>query len=373
MISQILAASVLFFQPGANACATKGKTNGAGPAAPFNSLKRNPSANGIPRFAAGNSGRAAEARLANLLLTYPAESRTILSIPVKMKMSSFNPFGDGQTNAKMEYLPDWTELDFPAVGIQTIEKGRAKRVYQFHPKLNAVNFSEKAIEVGWYEVRPQGRKEIFYFYFDPSTLAVNKFLEGIPAGLRTFAGGRPAPNPAKITAGKAYEELQQKDLGPGYNKKAWPDTSVHGRFPTKEGEYTAVGGVQTWGIVEKEFGPFKHLYTCFEDRKLNSENEKGVPSGAGWHHIGDAAETILNTLESLPVPIAIAREHKFPNAAFGMTHTISATWLSANEAAVTKQGEFHWYVIPYEQPVCAEVWVHNCVLGPVNNWGFKCD
>jgi hypothetical protein len=51
---------------------------------------------------------------------------------------------------------------------------------------------------------------------------------------------------------------------------------VHGLFPDASGAKTALGGVLTWGIVDKQYGPFKNLYTCFESRNIDQEKATGV-------------------------------------------------------------------------------------------------
>lgn len=163
-----------------------------------------------------------------------------------------------------------------------------------------------------------------------------------------------------------------KDLGAGYNKDPWPAANVHGLFPNANGSKTAIGGVLTWGIVNNSQGPFKHLYTCFEGRNLSEESKTGVPSGAGWHHIGDAGETLLNTLETAEIPVAVGRSHNNNDSAYKLTETVTATWLKPEEALVSLQGTFHWYLNPSEAAVCTEIWVHNCVSDLTNNWGFNC-
>ena len=167
------------------------------------------------------------------------------------------------------------------------------------------------------------------------------------------------------------------DLGPGFNKTAWPFDNVHGRFPDKNGEATANGSVQTWGIKTKkdEKGSFKNLYTCFEARNLELENDNsqpsGIPSGAGWHRIGDPAETLINNLSSKPIVFCVARSHGKNRSSYEFSEAITVFWLSSDSVQVTRQGDFHWYLNPYEEDLCTEIWVQNCVPSWNNNWGFN--
>jgi hypothetical protein len=320
------------------------------------------------RFAESHSAPSLESQLGNALLENTGKG-VVLSIPAAIQKSSYHPFGDGQSNAKMG-LGSWTQPGFPAVGIQTGSGTEAKRTYVFNPSLGIKDYKETKVGSSWFKVQPTGWADSFYFSFDTETLPVSEFVKGIPATLRTFADGRVAPDLARI--GKITGVDKFKNLGAGYNVDPYYNDNVHGRFPDANGAKTAVGGVLTWGITDKAFGPFKNLYTCFEARDFGKEKELGIPSGAGWHHIGDAAETLLNTLSQSALPVAVARTHAQTGAAFGLSEVITATWLQSDEALVTTQGEFHWYLNPYPESVCTEIWVHNCVPNLSNNWGFNC-
>ncbi len=216
----------------------------------------------------------------------------------------------------------------------------------------------------------QGSAHSFYFSFETLTLGLSEFLKGIPEKYRTFSKNRIAPNIGKIAKGSGADKF--KNLGEGYNSDPWYADSVHGLFPDASGVKTALGGMLTWGIVDKQYGPFKNLYTCFEARNIAQEKVLGVPSGAGWHLIGDAAETVLNNLENLPLPVATGRTHSFSHAAYGLSESVTAVWLQMDEVLVSENGNFHWYLNPYETTVCSEIWVHNCIPNISNNWGFNC-
>lgn len=347
----------------------------------FEKKNRNLSSVNIVPFAKDHKNPSWEARLGNILLSFlPSKAgKVVLSIPARIKSSDYHPFGDGQSNALMDLDSTWKQKAFPVVGVETIKDGKTTHIYNFDNSLKVRSYEEKNLLDGWYEVRPDGWDTVFYFNFQTGSLPVQEFLKGVPTSLRIFPENRIAPNIAKIGKINAYEQLKHKDLGPGYNKDAWPSDNVHGRFPNKDGQVTAIGSVQTWGIKTQpnETGAFKNLYTCFESRNPALESVKelprGVPSGAGWHLIGDSAESVLNTLSNSPIPFAVARTHGKANSAYEMGETITAVWLQTDEIQITRHGEFHWYLNPYEETVCTEIWVQNCVPSPTNNWGFNCN
>jgi hypothetical protein len=347
----------------------------------FAQKKRSMASSEIKPFAENHPNPSWESRLGNVLLNYQLSrvGRVTLSIPARLKRSSHKPFGDEQSNAKMDLDSTWSQsTDFPVVGIESVQSGKVKRIYLFDKSLNVKNYSEKLLTDGWIEVTPINWKNSFYFNFQTGILPIRQFVTGIPEAYRTFPKNRIAPNIAKIEKANAFDQLKNTDLGLGYNKTAWFNDNVHGRFPTEDGEVTARGGVVTWGIKtnSNEEGSFKNLYTCFQARDVNLESDKklsvGVPSGAGWHNVGNAAESVLNDLNENPIPFAVGRTHGKTNTAYGMEETITAIWLQTDEIQVTRQGEFHWYLNPYEENVCTEIWVHNCLPDLNNSWGMNC-
>ena len=153
-----------------------------------------------------------------------------------------------------------------------------------------------------------------------------------------------------------------------------PD-NIHARFPTAEGVSTATGRGWTW-VADERPGGFKTLYTCFEARHPEREvaGSGGVPSGGGWHYIGDAAETIINDLE--PGPIVVGAATTFPLApsalasgsfAWGLSDVATIRWLYPGEAFVTvptifrdRDQDHQWYAIPVgprARGFLAEEWV----------------
>lgn len=370
-----------------DACMTKPAKPGtkSKAATNFKRSSRNPAS--LPKFADGHPSPSLETKLANLLLEHKPKNpsdKVVLSIPAVIeiperikdkKIENYRPFGDAQVNAEMGFGPYWKDSSFPAIGIQfTSANGVKERKYQFAASMNVKDYTEKKLESGWYQVQPKGWENSFYFNFEPDTLPIPKFLEGVPEKFRMFSG-RLAPNPAKVPRSIGAVKIEEMDLGAGYNTDSWNDISVHGIYPHPDHKphKTAIGGVKTWGITDGPHeGSFSHLYTCFETRNPAGEKEHGVPSGAGWHYIGADGESILNSLEELPLPVAIGRTHGFSKSAYELPETITATWLMTDEVLITLNKAFHWYVNPYDSDVCTEIWIHNCKPDLSNSWGFGC-
>lgn len=66
---------------------------------------------------------------------------------------------------------------------------------------------------------------------------------------------------------------------------------------------------QTW-VTQPPQAPLKTVYSCWSPRNLVDEARFGVPSGAGWHLIGDPAETIFNNLRSGEMLVGMAGEFR---------------------------------------------------------------
>jgi hypothetical protein len=187
--------------------------------------------------------------------------------------------------------------------------------------------------------------------------------------------------------------MKGKNIGrfEGYPPKPVPRSpafSVHGEFKsdfeTPTVGYTSVGGVLT-SLAEngKKNASVKHLYTCFTARTPDLELVRqpspgippGVPSGAGWHKVGDPAETVMNSLEAAPILTAVGTENPFKGKkfSFGLSSVATLRWTAPGEAFVTSRGEHHWYAVhDVESPVCTEILVHDCVPNDTNGLGMKC-
>ena len=131
---------------------------------------------------------------------------------------------------------------------------------------------------------------------------------------------------------------------------------------------TGVGRGWTW-VAEKE-APFKIMYTCFERRQPQAEanaKDGGVASGGGWHKIGDAAETILNSLELEPLAVisGYTNPAKQPGYSYNLSDIAVVRLLQPGEAFITVQSvspeqNYHWYFFQQNREVCTEEWVHPC-------------
>jgi hypothetical protein len=58
--------------------------------------------------------------------------------------------------------------------------------------------------------------------------------------------------------------------------------------------------------------------------------------------------------------------------AWGLRDSLVARYMNPGEVFVTRQGDFHWYVIHSTDPACIELWVHPCVPADPNNPSFAC-
>ena len=83
----------------------------------FFAAKNRKPAGELSKFAEGSSNPSWEAKLGNLLLDHEIDS-VVLSIPATIQTSSYHPFGDGQSNAKLGFGSDWKNSEFPVVGVQ---------------------------------------------------------------------------------------------------------------------------------------------------------------------------------------------------------------------------------------------------------------
>jgi hypothetical protein len=191
--------------------------------------------------------------------------------------------------------------------------------------------------------------------------------------------------------------------------------NIHATFP-ENGKmvYTSTGMGWTWLIEKENKTPFKILYTCFDARHPENEINPAVknsdvtasgtvPSGGGWHLIGDHAETIFNSLEDVPITVGFAIKNPFPKDllkgelagftfAHGFTDFATIRRLRPGEALVTARGsgwsnreykdvkerangelidqsQFHWFFFEYNRPVCTVEWVHPCLP---KDAGFRC-
>lgn len=141
------------------------------------------------------------------------------------------------------------------------------------------------------------------------------FMGSVPQQQRTFTNGQSLYDPENLdtTCGtlSPFDCLMKRSP---LNSQAWQNLgrpyfadNLHGRFPTPSGQYVtvSVANLSTWVAVPPQ-SPLKTVYSCWSPRNLQQEKQYGVPSGAGWHLIGDPAETIFNNVRSGEMLVGMA-------------------------------------------------------------------
>jgi hypothetical protein len=392
-----------------------------------------------------------------------------VAVPVKMVYSRpaenwiARPYGDGQTNASLEF-PGWKEKEPPLVAsLISFESGDPVVAFRLSGKLGGKfdkleiqyfveqpagsgKFVKRTAEValqvqngsrtGEWKVDPEkswgdlgGSRAVFvrpngwndWFPIDFRHPVVNTAELASAAKGLTASKNRPLLDPEKIGVTNAssssfarlMERSSKRSFGPGINPNSDPQLDqqpyepqdIHGRLPVgPQVLTTAVGKGWTWVLDKGANAPFKNLYTCFERRNPQAEAAAGVPSGGGWHEIGDAAETIINNLENGPVVVGMATGVPWPTPpsgefAYQLTDVAVIRWLAPGEALVTGAGEqtwkeeavwrvngsnedrgmgpaggrnYHWFYFHSDREVCTQEWVHNCVPDAKNSLGVRC-
>jgi hypothetical protein len=335
----------------------------------------------------------------------------IVAMPLALRTSDLHPYGDGQSNAAADYV-SWTSSRPPLVATLMIFAQRRvirwrldREVPANRPSITlqvgserhqiALTPDEEGDRVAEWEipdsisfdahgaplvmfVQPEGWNDWWPIHFSFPSNSVDSLVESVPASMRRFADGRTIVDPENVSefASRAssestFERLTNHDFGPGYNQTPFVAEDVHGQYPNGHEHTTAVGSSWAW-VSDRPEAPFKQLYICFAGRDFYQEQALGVPSGSGWHRIGDPAESLVHTLERAPLLSAWAETNlvssvELPSGSFayGLRDVATARWLMPGEAFVTRSGrgereEFHWYVIHTADELCTEIWVHPC-------------
>jgi hypothetical protein len=340
-----------------------------------------------------------EAILANAVTTELArDPGARVSIPTALWASQHAPFGDGQTNAATAFV-HWQGPRPPVVGTRhpggrvTVRFDRALPVHdgtfelwtphgQWVRSVAAARTAEGDWRIELAELPPQlamrmvvsprGWRDGFPLAFDLPITSVGALASTLPAGLRQLPGGEPVVDPvaaAEAATGTttAFDVLRGSTFPAGFvNQHPFVTDSVHAAFPQGgPPRITAVGGAWTW-VAEQ---PFKNLYVCFDERSPAREAEYGVPSGSGWHHVGDAGETMLSTLED--APLLVGHASAIPIApptggghAYGLDRATTYALLQPGQAFTTPRGDFHWYAVHHASKPCVQLWVHRCEPDP---------
>lgn len=388
----------------------------------------------------------------------PGAVDVLVSVPVKMIFTNQRVYGDGQTNAAVEFGPGWVarqpQMVATLVRFRTGQrllnlrfatatqlKVSKAEIIGFVPQ--GAGFNRKQLTVtlsaqpdGWTGsvdlppdwifgdlernlvawVRPNGWDSSFPLDFRFPMVPAAALIAA--AGNARTAGRKPF-DPMEVSARSAQDRqiaqlvLLNTKFGPEWVKNdrggnELRNESIHGEIGTAQGvRKTAVGGGLTWLVERGTHSRFKNLYTCFDARDFAKETASGVPSGGGWHEIGDAAETIINNLERVPVPVGHAVGMpapvppdglKFP---WGLTDVATIRLLFPGESLMTPAGDrtwaedepwrskgdggqrardltaaagrnYHWFFFPSTAPVCTQEWVHHCRPTAQNQFGLAC-
>jgi hypothetical protein len=313
---------------------------------------------------------------------------------VTLWRSQYAPYGDGQTNAAAAFT-SWSGSRPPVVGVKrgTRIEIRFDRTLPFGGDtfelwtpagawLQSVP-STRTATGDWLVtiasppaaiaerlvVSPRGWRDGFPLSFALPITTVSGLAASLPAALRRLPGGEPVVDPVVAAAAAAggatvRDVLLSTSFPAGFvNQRPFVSSDLHAAFPQGGApRVTAVGGSWTW-VAET---PFKDLYVCLARRGAAAETTYGVPSGAGWHHIGDAGESILASLEASPLLVGYAAgAPTAPPAggglAYGLERAATFALLQPGQAFTTPRGDFHWYAVHQAIDPCVQVWVHRCV------------
>jgi len=311
-----------------------------------------------------------------------------VSIPAVLWTSHLAPFGDGQTNAAVS-LASWRGTRPPVIGTRrgtrvTVRFDRTLPIsddtFEVWTQTGAWMTSvasTRTTEGDWmiaidepldrFVVSPRGWRDGFPLSFALPVTSVDALARTLPASQRTLPEGEPVVDPVGAAGDSAYATLRVSSFPAGFvNQTPYVSDDLHAAFPQSGApRITAVGGASTW-VAE---APFKNLYVCFDERSLGREAQYGVPSGAGWHHIGDAGESIVSSLEDSPVLVghaagAPAAPPSGGGFAYGLDRATTYALLQPGQAFTTPRGDFHWYAVHHAQHPCVQIWVHACAPDP---------
>jgi hypothetical protein len=332
----------------------------------------------------------------------------VIAVPAQFFGSELRPYGDGQSNASIAF-GSWSERRPPLVATLSRREAGSEVVFRLDRALPisgdtleivvggnrfTATWSPDAqgdriarwlppagVELGgstptpvW--VRPVGWADGWGVHFAFPVREADAMIAEAPAAVTNFADGRrTVGDPEGVSALRAmdapapFDALMSHSFGPGYNQVPYVADDVHGAYPHRHDGTTAVGGSWAW-LVQPPHAPFKQVYLCLEGRDLSAEASTGAPSGSGWHAIGDAAESLVLSLERAPLLAAWARRGAVQRpaslgggAAYGLGDVATARLLRPGEAFLTRAGsqeELHWYPNHRTTETCAEIWIHPC-------------
>ena len=357
----------------------------------------------------------------------PGVQDAIVAMPMHMLNSGFYEFGDGQANAAPSFEA-WHDSRPPVVAtLVKTSSGMTLLLRADHALPNSdstwdasytVNGQTRTAslsitrdangdgraewsvpsELGWNDsrstqvvfVHPHSWNDWFPLMFRFPVKKITDLKAEIMPGFTTFADGGDVQDHEGVSAQTnpgprtPFERLSAHAFSPSYNQQPFMPADIHAVFPYGNHQYvTGVGMGWTW-VANTPLAPFKIMYTCFDKRNAGAEAaaaDGGVPSGGGWHRIGDNAETVLNDLEAGPIVLGSAMADpangRTPTGTFsyGLNDVATVRWVKPGEAFVTPRAldqhyNYHWYFFSNPKPVCTEEWVHPC---RPTSYGFACD
>jgi hypothetical protein len=387
----------------------------------------------------------------------PGVQDVLVSVPMKMipgkvpvQGSNYGnrPYGDGQTNALGTFGNAWTQKQPQLIStLVTLSSGLTQLKFRFHrslvlsePQVQFIYWAdgkkrEKTIgemkksaegdfEFEWkptdqdglkwgdlYKnqiayIRPKGWKDFFPVDFRDVAVPNKELLNQMPLDKQKLGIGTLLDPENVSVQGQNTSEFPFQKMGdPNFGKarlnaeKYFPVVGIHNFFFTENGSkiQTAVNDGATV-VIPKGIAPFKMAYICFEPRNETAESLAGLPSGGGWHEIGDPAETVINSLENAPIVFGYANGHpgadkpEGSNYAYGLTDVTVVRKVFPGMSIVSSAGpttlaegytpqrghgpsqgrNYHWFVFNQMNYVCAAEWVHNCVPNEGNKIGTVC-
>ncbi|MEW5854966.1 MAG: carbohydrate-binding module family 20 domain-containing protein [Myxococcota bacterium] len=362
----------------------------------------------------------------------------VVAVPVQLLSSTFHEYGDGQSNAAvtfnawsatrppvvatlMRFHDDttqvrlWLDASLPLSSSSiTIQYEHEGMTYEDSLELGVASQGTRvttwtpprALSLGnplntqTVLLRPAGWADAFPLRFHFPVRPIAELKASVPSAWQRFSDGGDIVDHEGVSAQLhpglvPFHRLLGRTMSAAYDPQPYTPASIHARFPSSQGEVvTGVGRGWTW-VAHQPLAPFKIMYTCFEQRRADLEAQAphgGVTSGAGWHLIGDPAETILHDLETEPVAVAFGTRNPWPESllrsggyAWGLSDVATFRLLRPGEAFVARRGgsltdgngtvwpqdNFHWFFFQQQRPVCTEEWVHPCVPGA--SLDFACE
>jgi hypothetical protein len=378
----------------------------------------------------------------------PGALDVLISIPVKMLYSDVRPYGDGQTNASISFgkfgnfgkisqesgtisppvVASWItftngthelrirfqkmskldpslpgKLTYTLKGVQQTKL--FKDIREISPGTYEVAWAVGDASIEWGDLyqnhvayfQPPGLSEVFPVDFRDVVVSAPDLLAKVSPDKQSLGKGN-LLDPEQVsvqllgvTNAIPFDLLTKNNFAQDLNASHYtPVIGIHNDFL---GQATAVGNGDTTVILPPK-SPFKMAYICFDGRNIDAERSMNVPSGGGWHEIGDPAETVINSLEAAAPIFGYANGKPGADVpyAFGLTDVAVIRRLKPGQALVTSSGvtttaegysdtrgtggasgrNYHWFIFDQPHEVCAMEWVHPCVPNETNSIGTNC-